>query len=224
MMMMVPEAWQGRAELPEELRDFYAYHSWLMEPWDGPAAVAFTDGRMIGATLDRNGLRPGRWVRDQGRLGRARPPRPACSGPRGRHRCAKGRLQPGKLFLVDLERGPHASPTARSRRDVAAQRPYGELVRASASCASRTCPSARRACRAPSRCAPRQLAFGCTPGGPAGAARPDGARRPPSRPARWATTSRWRCSPTAAAAVLLLQAALRAGHQPGRSTRSASRA
>ena len=60
--MLIPEAHQGRPELPEEVRDFYAYHSSLVEPWDGPAAVAFSDGRVIGATLDRNGLRPGRWL------------------------------------------------------------------------------------------------------------------------------------------------------------------
>ena len=63
LMMMIPEAYMNRdGELPPELGGFYAYHSCLMEPWDGPAAVAFTDGRLIGATLDRNGLRPGRWV------------------------------------------------------------------------------------------------------------------------------------------------------------------
>ena len=61
LMMMIPEAWEGRDDMPEHLMDFYAYHSCLMEPWDGPAAVAFSDGRVIGATLDRNGLRPGRW-------------------------------------------------------------------------------------------------------------------------------------------------------------------
>ena len=60
--MLIPEAHRGRPELPQEVRDFYAYHSSLVEPWDGPAAVAFTDGRVIGATLDRNGLRPGRWL------------------------------------------------------------------------------------------------------------------------------------------------------------------
>ena len=62
VMMMIPEAYQDRDDLPEDLKGFYAFHSCLMEPWDGPAAVAFTDGRVIGATLDRNGLRPGRWL------------------------------------------------------------------------------------------------------------------------------------------------------------------
>src|SRR5438067_9193050 len=61
LMMMIPEAWEGRDDMPRHVQDFYAFHSCLMEPWDGPAAVAFTDGKCLGATLDRNGLRPGRW-------------------------------------------------------------------------------------------------------------------------------------------------------------------
>src|SRR5439155_2392527 len=62
MMMLIPEAWERDAEMPAEYRAFYDYHASLMEPWDGPAAVAFTDGRYIGAVQDRNGLRPARWV------------------------------------------------------------------------------------------------------------------------------------------------------------------
>ncbi len=62
VMMMVPEAWEGRDDLPEHLRGFYAYHEKLMEPWDGPASITFSDGRILGAKLDRNGLRPGRWL------------------------------------------------------------------------------------------------------------------------------------------------------------------
>src|SRR5690606_23650680 len=66
VMMLVPKAWQGNDDLPRELAGFYRYHSCLMEPWDGPACLTFTDGRQIGATLDRNGLRPGRWVMTSG--------------------------------------------------------------------------------------------------------------------------------------------------------------
>src|SRR6185295_18942081 len=62
IMMMIPEAYADRDDLPDYLKGFYAFHSCLMEPWDGPAAVAFTNGSIVGATLDRNGLRPGRWV------------------------------------------------------------------------------------------------------------------------------------------------------------------
>src|SRR6185295_9519564 len=106
VMMMVPEAYENRDDLPEELQGFYAFHSCLMEPWDGPAAVAFTDGRVIGATLDRNGLRPGRWLETKDGwvvLGSETGvmDEPASNIVR------KGRLQPGKLFLADL---PEAAP------------------------------------------------------------------------------------------------------------------
>src|SRR2546421_1683789 len=124
MMMMIPEAWEDRDDMPEELRGFYAYHSCLMEPWDGPAAVAFTDGRVVGATLDRNGLRPGRWVEtsdgyvvlasESGVL-----PIPEETILR------KGRLQPGNLFMVDLEEGRIVEDTE-IKRKVSTQRPYGE--------------------------------------------------------------------------------------------------
>src|SRR6185295_9470774 len=101
--MLIPEAHQGRPELPDEVRDFYAYHSSLVEPWDGPAAVAFSDGRVIDATLDRNGLRPGRWVvTKDGWVVLASETGVLAAGED--EIIAKGRLRPGKLFLVDLER------------------------------------------------------------------------------------------------------------------------
>jgi glutamate synthase domain-containing protein 2/glutamate synthase domain-containing protein 1/glutamate synthase domain-containing protein 3 len=123
LMMMIPEAWEGREDMPEELRDFYAYHSCVMEPWDGPAAVAFTDGRVIGATLDRNGLRPGRWqltrdgfvvlASETGVL-------PAEPG----EVVAKGRLQPGKIFLVDVENG-RIVDDGEVKHVIATRKPYG---------------------------------------------------------------------------------------------------
>jgi glutamate synthase domain-containing protein 2/glutamate synthase domain-containing protein 1/glutamate synthase domain-containing protein 3 len=124
VMMMVPEAYQNRDDLPEDLKGFYAFHSCLMEPWDGPAAVAFTDGRVIGATLDRNGLRPGRWLETKDGwvvLGSEtgvmdEPPENVAR---------KGRLQPGKLFLVDLERG-RIVDDAEVKREVAGRQPYGD--------------------------------------------------------------------------------------------------
>jgi len=127
LMMMVPEAYEGRDDLPEEVRAFYAFHSCLMEPWDGPAAIAFTDGRIIGATLDRNGLRPGRWLETRDGwvvLGSETGvvDEPAANILR------KGRLQPGKLFLVDVERG-EVVPDEETKRAVAARSPYGEWVR-----------------------------------------------------------------------------------------------
>jgi glutamate synthase domain-containing protein 2/glutamate synthase domain-containing protein 1/glutamate synthase domain-containing protein 3 len=126
MTMLIPEAYQGRPELPQEVRDFYAYHSSLIEPWDGPAAVAFTDGRVIGATLDRNGLRPGRWVvTDDGWVVLASETGVLETTPE--RIVAKGRLRPGKLFLVDLERD-RIVPDAEVKAELARRRPYGEWL------------------------------------------------------------------------------------------------
>jgi glutamate synthase domain-containing protein 2/glutamate synthase domain-containing protein 1/glutamate synthase domain-containing protein 3 len=117
LMMMIPEA-----APPEELRGFYAYHQCLMEAWDGPAAIAFTDGRVIGATLDRNGLRPGRWYEtDDGWVVLASETGVLDDAPERIVR--KGRLQPGKLFLVDLEQG-RIVPDDEAKRAVATRRPY----------------------------------------------------------------------------------------------------
>ncbi|HEV2998952.1 MAG TPA: glutamate synthase-related protein, partial [Solirubrobacteraceae bacterium] len=123
-MMMIPEAYRDREDLPEELRGFYAFHSCLMEPWDGPAAVAFTDGRVIGATLDRNGLRPGRWVETTDGLVVLGSEAGLLEIPPDRVR-RLGRLQPGKLFLVDLERG-RIVEDGEVKREVATRRPYRE--------------------------------------------------------------------------------------------------
>jgi glutamate synthase (NADPH/NADH) large chain/glutamate synthase (ferredoxin) len=124
VMMMIPEAYRSREDLPEELKGFYAFHSCLMEPWDGPAAVAFTDGRVVGATLDRNGLRPGRWVITKdghvvlgSEAGLLDVP--------AEEVLRLGRLQPGKLFLVDLEQGCIVDDGEVKRR-ISTQRPYGE--------------------------------------------------------------------------------------------------
>ncbi|BCL77417.1 glutamate synthase [Jeongeupia sp. HS-3] len=104
MMMMIPEAWEKHTLMDENRRAFYEYHAAMMEPWDGPAAVAFTDGRQIGATLDRNGLRPARYLITKDDL----VVMASESGvlPIADERIAqKWRLQPGKMFLIDLEQG-----------------------------------------------------------------------------------------------------------------------
>src|SRR4051794_25605623 len=122
VMMMIPEAYQDRDDIPEDLKGFYAFHSCLMEPWDGPAAVAFTDGRVIGATLDRNGLRPGRWLEtEDGWVVLGSETGVMDEPPANVKR--KGRLQPGKLFLVDLERGVIVDD-ADVKREVTSQAPY----------------------------------------------------------------------------------------------------
>ncbi len=126
MSMLIPEAHRGRPELPEEVRDFYAYHSSLVEPWDGPAAVAFSDGRVIGATLDRNGLRPGRWLVTKDGWVVFASEAGVIDVP-GDQVASKGRLLPGKLFLVDLERDAIV-PDTQIKRELAARRPYGKWL------------------------------------------------------------------------------------------------
>ncbi len=105
-MMLIPEAWAGNPLMDDERKAFYEYHAALMEPWDGPAAIAFTDGRQIGATLDRNGLRPARWlVTADDRVIMASE---AGVLPIPEDQIVqKWRLQPGKMLLVDLARRPH---------------------------------------------------------------------------------------------------------------------
>src|SRR5690554_2338125 len=104
MMIMIPEAWEQHADMDENRRAFYEYHAALMEPWDGPAAVAFTDGRQIGATLDRNGLRPARYVITDDDMVVMASEAGTLSIPA--HRIVKKwRLQPGKMFLIDLQQG-----------------------------------------------------------------------------------------------------------------------
>lgn len=104
VLMMIPEAWENHATMSEERRNFYAFHASLMEPWDGPACVTFTDGHVVGAVLDRNGLRPSRfWVTKDGLVVLASEVGVLEIAPQNIAR--KGRLQPGKMFLVDIEAG-----------------------------------------------------------------------------------------------------------------------
>ena len=124
MMMMIPEATAGRADLPRELLGFYAYHQCLMEAWDGPAAVSFTDGRVIGSTLDRNGLRPGRWLETRDGWVVLASEAGVLDIPAA-NVLRKGRLQPGKLFLVDLEQG-RIVPDEEAKREIATQKPYAD--------------------------------------------------------------------------------------------------
>jgi glutamate synthase domain-containing protein 2/glutamate synthase domain-containing protein 1/glutamate synthase domain-containing protein 3 len=122
VMMMIPEAYADRDDLPEELEAFYAYHACLMEPWDGPAAVTFTDGRVIGATLDRNGLRPGRWLETTDGWVVLGSETGVMDVPASQIK-RKGRLQPGKLFLVDLEQG-RIIEDEEVKRQVSTAKPY----------------------------------------------------------------------------------------------------
>jgi len=124
LMMMVPEAYDGRPDVTDEVRGFYRFHECLTEAWDGPAAIAFTDGTLIGATLDRNGLRPGRWLETTDGWVVMASETGVLDIPASQIK-RKGRLQPGKLFLVDLERG-RIVPDAEVKQEIATRKPYGE--------------------------------------------------------------------------------------------------
>ena len=189
VMMMIPEAYADRDDIPEELKAFYAYHGCFMEPWDGPAAVTFTDGRMIGATLDRNGLRPGRWLETTDGWVVLGSETGVMDVPASKIK-RKGRLQPGKLFLVDLEQG-RIVDDAEVKREVADGQAVPAVVRRGHRAprrpagGARRCPSRRRRCTAASaRSASRRRTCGCC----------SRRRRPRarSRSARWATTTRSR--------------------------------
>src|SRR5581483_2040711 len=124
ILMMIPDSYASRDDVPDDVRGFYDFHSCLMEPWDGPAAIAFTDGTVAGATLDRNGLRPGRWVETKdGWVVLASEIGVLDTPPENIKR--KGRLQPGKIFLVDLEQHRIVEDDE-VKRTVAARRPYRE--------------------------------------------------------------------------------------------------
>jgi glutamate synthase domain-containing protein 2/glutamate synthase domain-containing protein 1/glutamate synthase domain-containing protein 3 len=126
IMMMVPEAWQSDVNMPREKRDFYEYHSALMEPWDGPASIAFTDGHYIGAVLDRNGLRPSRYyLTHDDKVIMASEVGVLPVDPENVKE--KGRLQPGKMFLVDFFAG-RLIPDEELKMEFAKQRPYGQWL------------------------------------------------------------------------------------------------
>jgi glutamate synthase (NADPH/NADH) large chain len=126
MMMLIPEAWDGNEQMDPVKKAFYEFHSSFMEPWDGPASISFTDGKIIGATLDRNGLRPSRYcVTTDDRVIMASetgvlPVDPAIIK-------EKGRLQPGKMFIVDMEKGKIISDEE-LKQDICSRKPYAEWL------------------------------------------------------------------------------------------------
>ncbi len=127
MAMLIPEAWDADTTMSAEKRAFYEYHASLMEPWDGPAAVAFTDGRVIGATLDRNGLRPARYlITRDGLLVMASETGVLPFAPEEIE--YKGRLQPGRMLLVDLEQR-RIVPDEEIKHDLAKRQPYAEWLK-----------------------------------------------------------------------------------------------
>jgi glutamate synthase (NADPH/NADH) large chain len=126
MMMMIPEAWEKQSDIDSARKNFYEYHSMLLEPWDGPAAVVFTDGSLVGATLDRNGLRPGRYVvTEDGLVILASEIGVANIDPSKIVR--KGRLQPGRMFLADTVNG-RLIDDDEIKSEIASLEPWGEWL------------------------------------------------------------------------------------------------
>jgi glutamate synthase (NADPH/NADH) large chain len=160
MMMLIPEAWAGNPLMSEERRAFYEYHAALMEPWDGPAAVAFTDGRQIGATLDRNGLRPARYiVTDDGLVVLASE---MGTLPIPDEKIVQSwRLQPGRMLLIDLQKGRIVSDEE-IKGELAAAHPYAEWVKNTQIVLEDLKPVVARETRSDVSLLDRQQAFGYT--------------------------------------------------------------
>lgn len=126
MMMLIPEAWDGNEQMDPVRKAFYEYHAAIMEPWDGPASISFTDGKMVGATLDRNGLRPSRyWVLDDDTVIMAS--EAGVLDIDQEKVISKGRLQPGKMFIVDMEQG-RIIPDEEVKADICSRQPYQEWL------------------------------------------------------------------------------------------------
>ncbi|MGA7197090.1 MAG: glutamate synthase large subunit [Roseiarcus sp.] len=160
MMMLVPEAWAGNPLMDEERRAFYEYHAALMEPWDGPAAVAFTDGRQIGATLDRNGLRPARYFVTDDDLVVLASEMGVLPVPEEKI-VAKWRLQPGKMLLVDLEEHRIVSD-AEIKQTLSRAHPYNSWLESTQIVLEELNPVEPRASRTDVSLLDRQQAFGYT--------------------------------------------------------------
>lgn len=127
MMMLVPEAWDGNESMSEVKHAFYEYHAAMMEPWDGPASISFTNGKIVGATLDRNGLRPSRWcLLEDDTVIMASEVGVIDVDPS--KVVTKGRLQPGKMFVADLEQGRIISDEE-LKNDICTRKPYGEWLK-----------------------------------------------------------------------------------------------
>jgi glutamate synthase (NADPH/NADH) large chain len=160
VMMLIPEAWAGNPLMSEERRAFYEYHAALMEPWDGPAAVAFTDGKQIGATLDRNGLRPARYFVTKDDLVVMASEMGVLTFPESEI-VTKWRLQPGKMLLIDLEQGRIVSDEE-VKAGLATAMPYSEWLERSQLVLEDLKPVEPRAMRHDVSLLDRQQAFGYT--------------------------------------------------------------
>ena len=159
VLMMVPEAWENNTSLSQSRRDFWQFHASLMEPWDGPACVTFTDGTVVGAVLDRNGLRPGRWWRTIDDRIILASESGVLDVPSAQI-VAKGRLEPGKMFLIDTAAG-RIVPDDEIKAELAGAHPYGEWLH-SGLLDLKTLPDRSRTQPNHESVVRRQIAFGYT--------------------------------------------------------------
>ena len=192
VLMMIPQAWENDHAMNRDLRAFYRFHASLMEPWDGPALIAFTDGTLAGAVLDRNGLRPGRyWVTDDGLVVLASEVGVLDIEPSRIVR--KGRLQPGKVFLVDTAAG-RIIEDEEVKAALAAEHPYDDWLHAGLLHLD-DLPDRIRELPDSQALATQQRLFGYTEE-ERGSSSARWRGPAPSRSARWATTRRSRRCPT----------------------------
>ena len=212
MMMMIPEAWAGNPLMDEERRAFYEYNAALMEPWDGPAAIAFTNGRQIGATLDRNGLRPARYLL-------TRDDRIVMASEMGvlpipeKDIIKKWRLQPGKMLLVDLDEG-RLIPDEELKATPGEKSSLQGMARAHANCARGTAGHRQRSADLEPVAARSPAGLWLHPGRPEIPDDADGDHRRGSRRLDGQRHADFGAVGQAEIAVHLFQAELRAGHQP----------
>ena len=211
VLMMIPEAWERHPSMDPARRAFYQYHASLMEPWDGPASMTFTDGTVIGAVLDRNGLRPSRiWVTSDGLVVMASEAGVLNLDPSTVVK--KMRLQPGRMFLVDTAQG-RIVDDEEIKAELAAEHPYQEWLDAGLFHARRSAPGRLRPdASSPGRVAPADLRLHLRGTQPAGFA--DGAHRRRSAGLDGHRHPGRRALAAAADALRLLPAAVRPGHQP----------
>ena len=127
MMMLIPEAWQEHDQMDQKRKEFYQYHAALMEPWDGPASICFTDGKIVGATLDRNGLRPSRYCLTKDGLVIMASEAGALPVDQSKV-VLKGRLQPGRMFIADLEKGRIVSDEE-VKEEIISMKPFDEWIK-----------------------------------------------------------------------------------------------
>ena len=211
MMMMIPEPWTRHESMSAEKKAFYEYHSCLMEPWDGPASIAFTDGRQIGAVLDRNGLRPSRYYVTKDDLVIMASEVGVLDVPADRV-LQKGRLQPGRMFLVDTEQGRIVADEE-IKHKIATAQPYREWLDQQSDPAGGRARPGHSAGAGPRDRAPAPAGLRLHLRGPAHPHAADGPRRRRSRRLDGHRHPAGGAVQQAAAALQLLQAALRPGHQ-----------